>query len=44
MRAQRAFLAVLDEYALDDFRTHRPELVALLDASRAGRAREADAG
>jgi Rrf2 family nitric oxide-sensitive transcriptional repressor len=44
MRAQRAFLSVLDEYTLDDFRAHRSELVAILDASRAGRAREAEAG
>ena len=35
VRAQKAFLAVLDEYTLDDFKTHRPDLIALLDASRA---------
>lgn len=34
-RAQRAFLAVLDEYSLDDFRSHRSELIVLLDAARA---------
>jgi Rrf2 family transcriptional regulator, nitric oxide-sensitive transcriptional repressor len=32
-RAQQAFLRVLDEYSLDDFRTQRPALVALLDES-----------
>lgn len=34
VRAQKAFLAVLDEYTLDDFRSHRQELVALLAAFR----------
>ena len=34
-RAQKAFLSVLDEYTLDDFKAHRPELIALLDASLA---------
>ena len=34
-RAQRAFLAVLDEYTLDDFRAHRADLIVLLDAARA---------
>jgi hypothetical protein len=33
MRAQQAFLAVLDEYNLDDFQSQRPALVALLDHS-----------
>lgn len=33
-RAQKAFLAVLDEYTLDDFKAHRHDLIALLDASR----------
>jgi Rrf2 family nitric oxide-sensitive transcriptional repressor len=33
VRAQRAFLSVLDEYTLDDFRSQRSELVRLLDAS-----------
>jgi Rrf2 family nitric oxide-sensitive transcriptional repressor len=33
-RARQAFLAVLDEYTLDDFRSRRNELVTLLNASR----------
>jgi len=33
-RAQMAFLEVLDEYTLDDFRLRRPDLIVLLDANR----------
>lgn len=33
MRAQQAFLEVLDEYNLDDFQSQRPALVTLLDHS-----------
>ncbi len=34
-RAQQAFLKILDEYDLDDFRAQRSELTALLDQSLA---------
>jgi Rrf2 family nitric oxide-sensitive transcriptional repressor len=33
-RAQMAFLEVLDEYTLDDFRLRRPDLIVLLEANR----------
>jgi Rrf2 family transcriptional regulator, nitric oxide-sensitive transcriptional repressor len=36
-RAQKAFLAVLDEYTLEQIITHRSELVTLLGALGAGR-------
>lgn len=33
VRAQQAFLGVLDKYTLEDFRPHREQLVRLLDES-----------
>jgi Rrf2 family nitric oxide-sensitive transcriptional repressor len=44
LRAQQAFLGVLDEYTLDRFLARRSDLVTLLAASLRGRSEPAGAG